>query len=77
LPVYKILGGYRTKIRVYAAGGYYREDKTIKDLTAEMEGYVKEGFRAVEMKVGGASFSEEVERVKVVLTHLMEWNVSL
>ncbi len=66
LPVYKVLGGFRKKIRVYAAGGYYEEGKTIDDLVREMEGYVAEGFRAVKMKVGGAPFREDVDRVKAV-----------
>jgi D-galactarolactone cycloisomerase len=66
MPVYKILGAYSTKIRVYAAGGYYRQDKSIADLVEEMEGYVDEGFFAVKMKVGGADFQTDVERVKAV-----------
>ena len=66
LPVYKVLGGFSDRIRVYAAGGYYREDKSVADLVKEMEGYVEEGFRAVKMKVGGASFNEDVERVRAV-----------
>ena len=66
LPVYKVLGGYRTQIRVYAAGGYYGKDKSIADLAREMEGYVNEGFRAVKMKVGGADFNTDVERVRAV-----------
>ncbi|MBN1482810.1 mandelate racemase/muconate lactonizing enzyme family protein [candidate division KSB1 bacterium] len=66
LPVYKVLGGFQSKVRVYAAGGYYREDKSINDLADEMEGYVNDGFRAVKMKVGGADFNTDVERVRVV-----------
>ncbi|MEN8227677.1 MAG: mandelate racemase/muconate lactonizing enzyme family protein [Bacteroidota bacterium] len=66
LPVYRVLGGFRKKIKVYAAGGYYEEGKTAADLAREMEGYVSEGFRAVKMKVGGASFNEDVERVRAV-----------
>lgn len=66
LPVYRVLGGFRKKIRVYAAGGYYQEGKTTLDLAKEMEGYVSEGFRAVKMKVGGAPFNEDVERVRAV-----------
>jgi L-alanine-DL-glutamate epimerase-like enolase superfamily enzyme len=66
LPVYKVLGVYNEKIRVYAAGGYYRDDKTIDDLVAEMMGYVQEGFRAVKMKVGGESFAVDVDRVRAV-----------
>ncbi|MFO7668586.1 MAG: mandelate racemase/muconate lactonizing enzyme family protein [Bacteroidales bacterium] len=66
LPVYRVLGGFQKKIRVYAAGGYYQEGKSTLDLAKEMEGYVAEGFRAVKMKVGGASFNEDVERVRAV-----------
>ena len=66
LPVYKVLGGFQKKIRVYAAGGYYEEGKTIDDLVSEMEGYVAEGFHAIKMKVGGAPFGEDVDRVKAV-----------
>ncbi|MCP5109672.1 MAG: mandelate racemase/muconate lactonizing enzyme family protein [bacterium] len=65
-PVYEILGAYNRKIRVYAAGGYYEEGKGLKQLVAEMEGYVAEGFRAVKMKVGGAPHREDVERVRAV-----------
>lgn len=66
LPVHRVLGGFQKKIKVYAAGGYYQEGKTTLDLAKEMEGYVSEGFRAVKMKVGGASFNEDVERVRAV-----------
>ena len=66
LPVHRILGTYRTTIPVYAAGGYYMEDKSIRDLVKEMEGYVDEGFRHVKMKVAGAPLREDVERVKAV-----------
>lgn len=66
LPVYRVLGGFRKKIKVYAAGGYYEEGKTPFVLAKEMEGYVAEGFRAVKMKVGGAPFREDVDRVRAV-----------
>ena len=66
LPVYKVLGAHSERLRVYAAGGYYREDKTIDDLVKEMQGYVAEGFGAVKMKIGGASFNEDVDRVRAV-----------
>ena len=66
MPVYRVLGGFADKVRVYAAGGYYEEGKTVADLVKEMEGYVGEGFRAVKMKVGGESFRADVERVRAV-----------
>jgi len=69
-PVYKLLGGSKTRVRVYAAGGYYAEGKSIEDLVKEMEGNVSEGFAAVKMKVGGwrfgISMEADVARVKAV-----------
>lgn len=69
-PVYKLLGGYDNRVRVYAAGGYYAKGKTREDLVKEMEGNVAEGFTAVKMKVGGWRFGitmeEDVERVRAV-----------
>ena len=66
MPVYKVLGAHADRLRVYAAGGYYRDDKTTADLVAEMEGYVEEGFRAVKMKVGGEPMRVDEERVRAV-----------
>ena len=66
LPVYKVLGAFSEKVRVYAAGGYYEEGKGPAELVKEMEGYVAEGFRAVKMKVGGEPFRTDVERVRAV-----------
>ncbi|HEY3383577.1 MAG TPA: mandelate racemase/muconate lactonizing enzyme family protein [Vicinamibacterales bacterium] len=66
LPVYKVLGGYSDRIRVYAAGGYYEDGKDASGLAKEMEGYVRDGFRAVKIKVGGAPMTEDVERIRTV-----------
>ena len=65
-PVHKVLGGFRDKIYVYAAGGYYEEGKGIKELVEEMTGYGAMGFKAVKMKVGRLSLKEDVERVRAV-----------
>ncbi|MBM3746035.1 MAG: mandelate racemase/muconate lactonizing enzyme family protein [Acidobacteria bacterium] len=66
MPVYQVLGGFNERVRVYAAGGYYEEGKGLKELAQEMEGYVREGFRAVKMKVGGEPLAVDVERVRTV-----------
>jgi L-alanine-DL-glutamate epimerase-like enolase superfamily enzyme len=66
LPVYKLLGGYQKRIPTYVAGGYYAKDKGLKELQAEMAGYVERGAKAVKMKVGGASINQDVLRVKAV-----------
>lgn len=66
MPVYQVLGAYSEKLRVYAAGGYYEDGKGLRELATEMEDYVKEGFRAVKMKVGWGPMRDDAERVRVV-----------
>jgi L-alanine-DL-glutamate epimerase-like enolase superfamily enzyme len=65
LPLYKLLGGYRDRVPVYIAGGYYEEGKGLAELAAEMAANVAMGARAVKMKVGALSIVEDAERVRV------------
>jgi len=65
-PAYQVLGAYTDKIRVYAAGGYYEDGKGLRELAKEMEEYLREGFRAIKMKVGGEPMKVDAERVRVV-----------
>lgn len=67
-PCWKLMGGYRQNVPVYAAGGYYAEDKGIRELVAEMEGFLTHSYRAVKMKVGwpGAGLRHDAERVHAV-----------
>lgn len=51
-PLWRLLGGYRREVPAYATGGFYAEGKGIRELVAEMEEYLRHGFRAVKMKVG-------------------------
>ena len=65
LPLHHYLGAVvEDRVPAYASGGYYLEGKTAAKLGKEMESYVKQGFKAVKMKVGRLSPSEEEERVK-------------
>ncbi len=66
LPLYRMLGGYRTRIPTYVAGGYYAAGKGLKELAAEMAGYVERGARAVKMKVGAVTVAEDVARIRAV-----------
>ncbi|MEQ4207119.1 mandelate racemase/muconate lactonizing enzyme family protein [Actinopolymorpha sp. B9G3] len=66
LPVYRLLGGFRSRVPAYAAGGYYEEGKGPADLAEEMLRFVGAGYRAVKMKVGGADIGEDVRRVAAV-----------
>jgi D-arabinonate dehydratase len=66
MPLYKMLGGYRNRVPTYIAGGYYVEGKGLKELAQEMEEYVEWGARAVKMKIGALSITEDIERIKAV-----------
>ena len=64
LPLHQYLGSVvDDRVPAYASGGYYLEGKTPAKLGKEMESYVKQGFKAVKMKVGRLSPAEEEARV--------------
>ncbi len=65
LPLHLYLGAYVTEsVPAYASGGYYVDDKTPQMLGEELAGYVALGFKAVKMKVGRLSPSEEEDRIE-------------
>ena len=64
LPLYRLLGGFQAEVPAYASGGYYREGKGTTGLAQEMERYLRAGFDAVKIKVGGVSIEEDALRVK-------------
>lgn len=66
MPVYRLLGGFRSRVPAYAAGGYYEEGKGHAELAEEMLRFVAAGYRAVKMKVGGATIKEDIRRVAAV-----------
>ncbi|MDQ3856807.1 MAG: mandelate racemase/muconate lactonizing enzyme family protein [Chloroflexota bacterium] len=51
-PVYRLLGGYRDTLPVYASAGFYARDKGVSELSEELGEYAERGFRCVKMKVG-------------------------
>lgn len=63
-PVWKLLGGCRERVSVYASGGLYGDNKSEGDLGTEMAGYVARGFTDVKMKVGALSLAEDLARVE-------------
>jgi L-alanine-DL-glutamate epimerase-like enolase superfamily enzyme len=72
-PLWRILADrYRKgeadeKVFVYAAGGYYYPGKDLQELKTEMEEYLRQGYRVVKMKIGGASLEEDIRRIEAVL----------
>ncbi|QCX37613.1 mandelate racemase/muconate lactonizing enzyme family protein [Aureibaculum algae] len=67
LPVSTLLGGaHRKKIRPYATGLYFTDHKNpAKDFTEEATRYVKQGFKAIKMKVG-LGIKADYENVKKI-----------
>jgi L-alanine-DL-glutamate epimerase-like enolase superfamily enzyme len=51
-PLYRLLGGYRDTLPVYASAGFYARDKDAGALADEVGGYAERGFRCVKIKVG-------------------------
>jgi L-alanine-DL-glutamate epimerase-like enolase superfamily enzyme len=67
VPLYQYLGAtVKDRVPAYASGGYYQPGKAPDKLAAEMAQHVKEGFRAVKMKVGLESVAGERKRIAAV-----------
>lgn len=66
LPLYRLLGGHNREMDCYVTGAYYREGAGDRELVEEMEKYLKLGYRAIKIKVGGASVDEDVRRAKLI-----------
>ncbi len=67
LPVSTLLGGrHRSRVMPYATGLYFsKSDQLPNKLADEAIGYVKQGFRAIKMKVG-LSIDQDIANVKAV-----------
>lgn len=72
-PLWKLLaeryrgGEADPTVEVYAAGGYYYPGKDLAKLRDEMRSYLDRGYRAVKLKIGGASLAEDQARIEAVL----------
>jgi D-galactarolactone cycloisomerase len=60
LPLYKVWGGYRSRVPIIAIGGYYH--RTHDELADEVRYYLDRGLGGCKMKVGGAAPEEDAER---------------
>jgi L-alanine-DL-glutamate epimerase-like enolase superfamily enzyme len=65
LPLYAVLGGHSDVVPAYGSGGYYRPGDPLKAVEQELEFFQDKGFRDFKIKVGGAPFDVDVERVRV------------
>lgn len=56
-----------TRIRVYAAGGYYYPGEDVNGLRGEIDRHVSRGFDRFKIKIGGASLGQDLERVQAAV----------
>ena len=60
-PLWRLWGGYRSRIPVIAIGGYYGVDADIED---EVTGLLELGLAGLKLKVGGLDPAADAERVR-------------
>lgn len=65
-PVWRLMGGARSVVAGYGAGGMYYDGRGIPELVQEVEGFVEDGFKHVKIKVGRLSIAEDIARVRAV-----------
>ncbi len=65
-PVFRLLGGTRTKVFTYAVGGFYVEGGPMLACADELAQYVAKGYLAVKLKTGALSLADEVARIRAV-----------
>jgi len=63
-PIHKLLGGYRVRVPAYASG--INLNFTVDELVKQSIEFVRQGFKAVKMKIGKRDPKEDLERVKAV-----------
>jgi len=61
IPLWKLWGGYRSRVPVITIGGYYGSNLTIKE---EVEYLLKEEFAGMKFKIGGMSPEDDAKRFK-------------
>jgi L-alanine-DL-glutamate epimerase-like enolase superfamily enzyme len=63
LPLWRLLGGNDPRVMPYASAGLYKEGQSADEFAEEYAAYVRSGFKAVKIKVGGAPVPIDAERV--------------
>lgn len=65
VPLHRHFGGRRDAIKAYASGGLWLS-QPVDELVAEAHGFLRQGFRAMKVRVGKPEIAEDVARVAAV-----------
>ncbi len=63
-PVHRLLGCYRDAVNSYGSG--INLNLNDDELVAQMTDFIRQGFRAVKMKIGKKDMKKDLERVRLV-----------
>jgi L-alanine-DL-glutamate epimerase-like enolase superfamily enzyme len=65
MPVYRLLGGYRTSLPTYdMCGWYYDQDDDLSQFQKQIHSALDEGFHAVKIKIGRYTLDDDVKRIR-------------
>jgi L-alanine-DL-glutamate epimerase-like enolase superfamily enzyme len=65
MPVYRLLGGFRSSLPTYdMCGWYYDNDDDLSQFQKQIQGALEEGFHAVKIKVGRSGLDDDIKRIK-------------
>jgi len=65
LPLHRLFGACREKIKTYASGGLWLS-QPIDSLLKDAQNFLDQGFRSMKIRVGKTNWKNDVERVKEV-----------
>jgi len=65
LPLHKVFGACRDKVKTYASGGLWLS-QSIDELLEQSEAFLQMGFRAMKVRVGNERIEDDVARVRAL-----------
>jgi D-galactarolactone cycloisomerase len=66
MPLYRLLGGYRSEVPYYVTCAYYQDGKGIPQLREEMRKLLSQGHTRFKAKVGGLPLAEDIARLEAI-----------